>query len=125
MNVIAASMVIATCLMNAGSAMAEEIPALARKLKCTACHAIDHKVLGPSWRDVAKRYNGISKFVYDGKEYSLNEGLVMKVSQGGSGNWGTMPMPANDPTGAEKAEIAEMIKFVLSLSVKYVPFIED
>ena len=39
------------------------------------------------------------------------EGLVMKVSKGGSGNWGSMPMPANDPSGTKQAEITELIKF--------------
>jgi cytochrome c len=42
----------------------------------------------------------------------------MKVSQGGSGNWGTMPMPANDPAGTKQAEITELVKFEQSLSTK-------
>ncbi|MGA7593615.1 MAG: c-type cytochrome [Gallionella sp.] len=122
MKATVVSVVVVAGLMVAGSGMAEEMPALAHKHKCTACHAIDHKVLGPSWRDIAKRYTGITKYIYKGKEYPLTEGLVMKVSQGGSGNWGTMPMPANDPNGTEQKEITELIKFVQSLATKYVPF---
>lgn len=97
-----------------------EMPALAKELNCVACHAIDHKVVGPAWRDVANKYTGqgVTKYTYQGKEYPLIEGLVMKVSNGGSGNWGTMPMPANDPTGAKKAKITELVKFEQSLATK-------
>ncbi len=120
MKTIVGSMVAAAGLIIAGSVMAEEMPALAHKLNCTACHAIDKKVVGPAWRDVAKKYtgSGVTKYTYKGKEYPLIEGLVMKVSQGGSGNWGTMPMPANDPTGTKKAEITELVKFEQSLATK-------
>jgi cytochrome c len=45
----------------------------------------------------------------------LFEGLVKKVSNGGSGHWGTFPMPANDPTGKKKGQIEKMVEFVLSL----------
>jgi cytochrome c551/c552 len=98
--------------------MAEEMPALAKKLNCTGCHAIDTKVVGPAWRDVAKKYigGGVTKYTYNDKEYPLTEGLVRKVSKGGSGNWGTTPMPANDATGIRQAEITELVKFVQSLN---------
>ena len=68
--------------------------------------------------DVSKKYKGATKYVYNGKEYPLLDGLVMKVSKGGSGNWGSMPMPANDPSGAHKAEITELVKFEQSLATK-------
>jgi cytochrome c len=120
MKFIIGNMIAVTGLMVAGSVMAEDMPALAKKLNCTACHAIDRKVVGPAWRDVAKKYtgSGVTKYTYNGKEYPLIEGLVMKVSHGGSGNWGTMPMPANDPSGAKKAEITELVKFEQSLATK-------
>lgn len=120
MNAIVGSMVAAAGLMISASVMATEMPPLAHQLHCTACHAIDHKLVGPAWRDVAQRYtgSGITIYTYKGKEYPLIEGLVMKVSGGGSGNWGTMPMPANDPTGALKAEITELVKFEQSLATK-------
>ena len=120
MKAFVGSMVVVAGLMVAGSVMAEVMPALAHKLSCTACHAIDKKLVGPAWRDVARRYtgSGVTKYTYKGKEYPLIEGLVMKVSHGGSGNWGTMPMPANDPDGAKKAEITELVKFEQSLSTK-------
>ncbi len=113
--------VIATAgLAIAGSASAVDMPPLATKLNCTTCHAIDHKVVGPAWKDVAEKYTGkgVKTYTYNGKEYPLIEGLVMKVSKGGAGNWGSMPMPANDPSGAHKAEITELVKFEQSLAKK-------
>ncbi len=120
MKVIIAGVFAAAGLATTGSAQAEAMPPLAQKLGCVACHAIDHKVVGPAWKDVAEKYtgHGVKTFTYNGKEYPLIEGLVLKVSKGGSGNWGTMPMPANDPTGAKKAEITELVQFEQSLARK-------
>ena len=92
------------------------MPALAKKHTCTDCHAIDRKIVGPAWIDVSKRYKGIAEYEYKGKKYPLVEGLVMKVSKGGSGNWGPMPMPINDPSGAKQADIRELVQFILSLA---------
>src|SRR5271169_4160908 len=88
-------------LMIARSSMAVDMPPLAHELNCVACHAIDHKVIGPAWKDVAERYTGqgVKTYTYRGIEYPLIEGLVMKVSKGGSGNWGGAVMIANDPLG--------------------------
>lgn len=120
MKSIILSVTAAAGLMIAGGALAVEMPPLAHKLNCVACHAIDHKVVGPAWKDVAERYtgHGVKTYKYNGKEYPLIEGLVMKVSKGGSGNWGTMPMPANDPSGAKKKEITELVEFEQSLAKK-------
>ncbi len=102
------------------SATGAEMPQTAKKLGCIACHALDKKVVGPSWMDIARKYSGhgVKKFKYNGKEYPLIEGLVMKVSNGGSGNWGAVAMPANDPKGLHKAEITELVKFEQSLAKK-------
>jgi cytochrome c551/c552 len=107
-------------IMIAGDTLAVDMPPLAKELNCVACHAIDHKVVGPSWRDVANKYTGkgVTTFTYKGKEYPLIEGLVMKVSKGGSGNWGSMPMPPNDISGAKKDKITELVKFEQSLADK-------
>jgi len=94
-------------LMLAGSALATDMPELAKKMNCTACHAIDKKVVGPAWMDVSKKYKG---------DASAAEKLQVKVSKGGSGNWGTMPMPANDAAGTKQAEIKELVAFVLGLA---------
>jgi cytochrome c len=109
------SIAAAAALMITDSALADTMPVEVKQLQCLACHAVDHKVIGPAWRDVGKKYKGAQNFEYNGKEYPLFEGLVMKVSKGGSGYWGTFPMPANDPTGNKKDKIEKMVKFVLSL----------
>ena len=103
-------------LMVAGSALAADMLALAEKSGCTACHAIDKKVVGPSWKDIAIKYKGAKTFSFRGKDYPLAEGLLIKVSQGGSGNWGTMPMPANDPSGKKQSEMKELVTFALGLA---------
>jgi cytochrome c551/c552 len=97
---------------------ADEMPAAAKKLGCTACHAIDKKIVGPAWRDVAKKYTGqgVKTYTYKGKEYPLIEGLVMKVSMGGSGNWGVVMMPPNDPKGVHKDDITALVKFEQGLA---------
>jgi Cytochrome c551/c552 len=57
MKSIITSMTVAAGLMIAGSAMAVDMPVLAKKNGCNACHAIDKKVVGPAWMDVSKAYN--------------------------------------------------------------------
>ena len=79
--------------------------ALAQKNNCLACHKIDTKLVGPAWRDVAKKYKGVP-----GSEHML----VIVVSTGGAGNWGNMPMPAMAPAVKEE-DIRALVKFVLSL----------
>ena len=97
-----------------------EMPALARELNCVACHAIDHKVVGPAWQDVANKYTGkgVTTYTYKGKEYPLIEGLVMKVSWAAPATGAPCRCRANDPTGARKAQITELMKFEQSLARK-------
>jgi cytochrome c551/c552 len=106
MKSIVVSLMVAAGLMVAGSAMATDMPPLAKKNNCTACHAIDKKVVGPAWAEVAKKYKG---------QADAEAKLVIKVSKGGSGVWGSMPMPANDPAGTKQADIKELVKFILAL----------
>ncbi len=60
--------------------------ALAKSKNCMACHAVDKKLVGPSYKDVAKKYAGDAKAV---------DMLATKIMKGGSGVWGAIPMPAN------------------------------
>jgi cytochrome c len=92
------------------------MPAAAKRNNCTACHSINKRIVGPAWMAVSMKYKGADKFEYNGKEYPLVQGLIMKVSQGGSGHWGSMPMPANDYKGVKQAEIKELVQFVLGLA---------
>lgn len=59
--------------------------ALAQKNACMACHAVDKKLVGPSYQDVAKKYAGQ-------KDAAAN--LAKSIKAGGSGKWGPVPMPA-------------------------------
>jgi cytochrome c len=123
MKSIIVNMMVAAGLMVASSAMATDMPPLAKKDNCTACHSIDKKVVGPAWMDVSKKYKGAKTYKYspsgsaaaDAKEYPLVEGLMMKVSKGGHGNWGSAPMVPNDPAGTKQADIKELVQFVLTL----------
>ena len=105
----------AASLMATSSALAIGMPPLAKKYDCTACHAIDSKGVGPAWMDVSRMYKGMTKYTYREKEYPLLEGLVMKVSKGGAGNWGTMPMPGNSSV-VKEADIRELVQFILGLA---------
>ena len=66
------------------SAPALASPALAQKNACLACHAVDKKMVGPSYQDVAKKYAGKMDAA----------ALAKSIKAGGSGKWGPVPMPA-------------------------------
>ena len=77
---------------------------LAKKNACTACHAIDKKLVGPAYKDVAKKYAG---------DATAEAKLVDKVKKGGVGVWGQVPMPPNSSVKDE--DIKTLVKWVLSL----------
>jgi cytochrome c551/c552 len=92
------------------------MPALAKKHNCTACHAVEKTVIGPAWINISMKYKGVDNFEYFGKEYPIQEGLVLKASKGGSGHWGSMPMPANDLAGNKQEDIKTLVQFILGLA---------
>lgn len=75
---------LAMTLSVAVPAMADQ--ALATSKNCMACHAVDKKLVGPSYKDVAAKYAGQKDAV---------EKLAVKIIKGGSGVWGPIPMPPN------------------------------
>jgi cytochrome c len=77
--------------------------ALAKSKNCMACHAVDKKLVGPSYQDVAKKYAG------DAKAADM---LAAKIVKGGSGVWGAIPMPAN--TQVSEADAKKLAAWVLS-----------
>ncbi len=77
---------------------------LAKKSGCIACHTTDKKLLGPAWKDVAKKYAGDS---------AASEQLALKIKKGTKGTWGPIPMPPN-PT-IKDGDIKTMVEFILSL----------
>jgi cytochrome c len=87
------------------SAMASQ--ELATKKACLACHAIDKKIVGPSYLDVAAKYKGKK-----GIEAVLAQ-KIMKGSDPKALNWGTMPMPAN--AQVNDAEAKQLVTWILSL----------
>jgi cytochrome c len=104
MKSIIVSMVAAAGLMVAGSALAADMPDLAKKNNCTACHAIDKKVVGPAFADVAKKYKG---------DATAKGKLTTKMIKGGGGVWGAMPMPASPKLS--EADAGALVDFVLGL----------
>ena len=59
--------------------------ALATKHTCTACHGVENRIVGPSFKEIATKYAGRA----DAEAY-----LTSKIKGGGQGVWGTIPMPA-------------------------------
>jgi cytochrome c len=85
----------------AAPAMADQ--ALATAKNCMACHAVERKVVGPSYKDVAKKYAG---------QKDAAAKLADKIMKGGSGVWGAVPMPANPQVNA--AEAKKLASWVLA-----------
>jgi cytochrome c len=77
---------------------------LAKKNACTACHAVDKKVVGPAFKEVAAKYRG---------DKTAEAKLVKKVKEGGVGVWGQVPMPPN--SAVSDKDIQALVKWVLSL----------
>lgn len=96
---------IAAVLLSAAApaVMAASGADLAKKNNCLACHAVDHKVVGPAYKDVAKKYAG---------DKTAEAKLIAKVKKGGSGNWGTVPMPPNPQVS--DADLKTMVKWILA-----------
>ncbi|SCC93204.1 Cytochrome c-551 [Thiomonas sp. X19] len=85
-------------------ANAADMMALAKAKNCLACHAVDKKLVGPSYQDVAAKYAG-----KPGAEATL----VNAVLHGVSGVWGPVPMPANPQV--TPAEAKELVTWILSM----------
>ena len=79
-------------------------PEMAQKKNCMACHAIDKKLIGPAFKDVAAKYDG---------QKDAADKLAQKIQKGGSGVWGAVPMPAN--TQVNDTEAKELAAWVLTV----------
>lgn len=79
--------------------------ALMEKSDCKSCHLIDQKSAGPSYKDVAAKYNGQKGAV---------ELLAAKIIRGGSGVWGTTEMAAHPQIS--DADATKMVEYILSLA---------
>lgn len=93
----------------AAAALAAMLPAhaneaLAKKYGCFACHAVERKLVGPAYKDVAAKYRG---------DAGAAARLAEKVKKGSQGVWGQVPMPPN--AQVPDADVAALVKWVLSL----------
>ena len=87
-----------------GSAAAQGSEALAQASHCLSCHAMDKKVVGPAFRDVARKYAG---------DPQAPHRLAAKVIAGGNGAWGVVYMPANKHISPAQARI--LVDWILAL----------
>lgn len=99
------AIVAAGSMLVAAQASAADAKALAQKSGCLACHSVDAKVLGPSYKDVAAKYKG---------DKTAEAKMIEKVKKGGSGTWGPVPMPANSPQVKDE-DIKTIVQWILSL----------
>jgi len=86
------------------SATASADQALAQKNACMSCHSVDKKIVGPAYKDVAKKYAG---------DKTAEAKLLAKVKAGGKGVWGEVPMPPNPQVS--DADAKKIIAWILSL----------
>ena len=89
----------AAAAVLAAPARADE--ALAKKHNCLACHAVDKKLVGPAYKDIAKKYKG----------QDVKAKLAEKVKKGGSGVWGPVPMPPNP--AVPDADVKKLVDWIL------------
>ena len=95
-------------LIFALAAVAAALPArasveLAKKHACLACHNVDKKVVGPSYKEVAAKYRG---------DKAAETKLFESVKKGSSGKWGQVPMPPN--AAVPDADAKSLVKWILS-----------
>jgi cytochrome c len=80
-----------------------EATQLMAKYNCQACHTVDKKLVGPAFKDVARKYAG---------DKSAPEKLAQKIKTGSTGVWGPIPMP---PNNVPDAQVNELVAWVLNL----------
>jgi cytochrome c len=89
-------------LVAAGHATASQ--AISTQAGCAVCHAVDKKVIGPSWHDIAAKYKGQANAVTM---------LSDKVRKGGTGVWGTLPMAPTDAKKISDADLKAVVTWIL------------
>jgi cytochrome c len=71
---------------------------------CSSCHSTDRKVVGPAYRDIAKKY---------ATQGDASEKLARSIRQGGSGNWGSVAMTPH--ADLKDDQLSEIVAWILSL----------
>jgi cytochrome c len=100
---IATAVMAGGLLAVSGAAFAQDAAKLAQEKACLACHSVDKRVVGPSFKEIAAKYR---------TDKTAEAKLVQKVLKGGSGVWGQVPMPPNT-TVAEKDALI-LVKWIMS-----------
>ncbi len=98
MKAVYVAMMAAAGIVMAGQVHADE--ALAKAKNCLSCHAIDKKLVGPAYKDVAAKYKG---------DKNAPAMLAAKVKAGGKGTWGQIPMPPNNVTDDEAKKLVAWV----------------
>lgn len=91
-------------VITSGTALAADPAAAAQKAGCMACHAMDKKIVGPAFKDIAAKYKGQGDAVAK---------LTDKVRKGGAGVWGPIPMPPNPADKINDGDLKEVLGWVL------------
>ena len=89
--------------LSSASALAADPAAAAQKAGCMACHTMDKKLVGPSFKDIAAKYKG----------QDVKVKLAEKVRKGGSGVFGPVPMAPNPPEKIGDADLKEVVGWIL------------
>lgn len=97
------AIIVAAALAAAASFPAGANAELAKKHACFACHAVDKKLVGPSYKEVASKY---------GADGAAAAKLFDKVKKGSQGTWGQVPMPPNP--AVPDADVRALVKWILS-----------
>ena len=102
---IAGGLVSMALLVAMGNARADDAKAMAEKKGCFGCHALDHIIVGPAWKDVSARYKG---------DPEAEKKLVQSVMTGSSGKWGSkVHMQAQKQLTPDEA--SRLVRYILSL----------
>ena len=104
MKTITLSLLVAAGILSAGAAQAADEEALAKSKNCLACHAVDKKLVGPAYKDIANKYAGQKD-----AEAMLSENVI----KGGKGVWGQIPLPPN--ASVTPAESTKLVKWILGM----------
>jgi cytochrome c len=99
-----AIVIAAAAVLSMGAGIASADQALAQKSACLTCHQVDKKLVGPSYKDVAKKYKGDAKAA---------DHIVGVIKKGSKGVWGQVPMPPHPQVSDENAK--KLAAWILSL----------
>ncbi|MFZ2269914.1 MAG: c-type cytochrome [Azonexus sp.] len=98
------ALLLAAAFMGSSAVQASE--AIIKKARCVACHAVDKKLVGPAYKDVAAKYRG---------DAGAPARLAEKVRHGGSGVWGDIPMIPHPADKLSDENLAAAIQWILAL----------